>query len=297
MKGKIFDIKRFAVHDGPGIRTTVFLKGCSLHCSWRHNPEGISFNPELQFVEKRCIGCGACTYVCQYGVHEISNSVHVLNRNRCVKCGLCIANCPAGALSQCCSEITAEELADKLLEDRDFYIQSGGGVTFSGGECLCQSDFCAETMRILKGYGIHCAVDTSGNAARNEIDKVLPYADMFLYDIKLMDEDRHIKYTGCTNRFILDNIEYINSRGKEIEVRIPVIPTVNDDMMYEAGDFLKNMKMIKAVKLLKYNNLAGSKYKNLGICNNMPRVKPPADDEIKRLADILKGFRLSVIID
>lgn len=284
MKGVISDIKRFAVHDGDGIRTTVFFKGCSLKCIWCHNPEGISFKPELAYYENKCIGCGECVSVCPNKAHIMTDEGHLFCRDLCVACGRCADECLGSALAFYGKEVTVEELLPILLEDKDFYDTSGGGVTLSGGECLCQADFCAELLKTLKEKGINTAVDTCGFVHKEAIDKVTPYTDTFLYDIKALDEDVHIKCTGHSNKQILENIKYIDSCGKAIEVRIPYVPGFNDNQIDKIAEFLKPMKNIKAVKVLPYHNYAGSKYSALNMENTLPRLLP-SSEEIKFALD------------
>ena len=215
MKATIFEIKRFAVHDGPGIRTTVFFKGCPLKCLWCHNPEGISFQTQTAFYDQKCLGCGIC--------RDPSFTEE---------------NCPSGAKVRYGREVTVAELLSELLQDRDFYETSGGGVTLSGGECLCQADFCAAILEALKKEGIHTAVDTCGFVAKAAIEKVLPYTDIFLYDIKAFDEDVHIRCTGKSNKQILENLAYLDSLGKAVEIRIPYVPGHNADQMAKIATFL-----------------------------------------------------------
>lgn len=278
MKARIFEIKRFAVHDGSGIRTTVFFKGCPLSCVWCHNPEGISFGAQLAFYENKCIGCGECVKACPFAAHRISGGTHTYHADFCRHCGTCAAVCPAGALTLYGEEVTAEELLPRLTEDRDFYDNSGGGVTLSGGECLCQPDFCAELLRRLKSEGIHTAVDTCGAVPRHAIDAVLPYTDIFLYDIKAIDENVHKRCTGLSNRLILDNLQYLVSRDKDIEVRIPYVPGFNDGEVPEIADFLSGLPHITGVRLLPYHNYAGSKYKSLSMKNTLPQILPAKEE-------------------
>ena len=278
-KAFVSDIKRFAVHDGDGIRTTVFLKGCSLECVWCHNPEGLSFKPQLAYYENKCIHCGECVAACPNGAQMILNDVHVFDRERCIGCGVCASKCLGEALTFYGRKVTVEELLPVLLEDKDFYDTSGGGVTISGGECLCQADFCQELLKALKEQGIHTAVDTCGMVTKEALDKVIPYTDIFLYDIKAIDEDVHIKCTGYSNKLIIENIKYLDSLGKTIEVRIPYVPEYNDNQMEKIAEFLKPLQSVKKVKVLPYHNYAGSKYEALGMENSLP-LSLPTEEEI-----------------
>lgn len=256
MTGRIFEVKRFAVHDGPGIRTTVFFKGCPLKCLWCHNPEGISFAPQTAFYANKCIGCGDC---------EKAD----------------FSGCLSDARIIYGEDVTVDELLPRLLEDRDFYETDRGGVTLSGGECLMQADFCTELLKALKKEGIHTAVDTCGFVSKEAFDKVLPYTDIFLYDIKAFDEDVHIQCTGQSNKQILENLTYLDSLGKAIEVRIPYVPEYNADQVEKIAAFLKLLKNVTAVKVLPYHNFAGSKYDALGMVNTLPE-QLPSDEEIQK---------------
>lgn len=280
MKARIFEIKRFAVHDGDGIRTTVFFKGCPLKCVWCHNPEGIDFRPQLAYYENKCIGCGECVGVCPENAHTIENGMHVFDREKCIACGKCADVCLGDALIFYGKEMTVSELLPQLLEDKEFYDNSGGGVTLSGGECLIQADFCAELLKELKSHGIHTAVDTCGFVSRDAIDKVMPYTDIFLYDLKAFDEDVHIKCTGCSNKIILENMKYIDSCNKKTEIRIPYVPDFNSNEIEKLAEFMDGLKNITGVRVLPYHNYAGSKYESLGLKNNLPNLLP-INDEIK----------------
>ena len=262
----ISDIKRFAVHDGDGIRTTVFFKGCPLKCVWCHNPESISYKPQTAFYKNKCIGC-----------------------NECKKENFTVEECLGEAKVFYGKEVTVEELLPVLLEDKDFYCTGGGGVTLSGGECLCQSDFCAELLKVLKENGINTAVDTCGFVSKEAIDMVLPYTDTFLYDIKAIDEDVHIRCTGQSNKLILENLGYIDSFGKAIEIRIPYVPNFNDSQIEKIAKFLKPLKSIKAVKVLPYHNYAGSKYSALNMENTLPEILP-TNEQIKKAEKIIKDI-------
>ena len=277
LKANIFSIKKFAVHDGDGIRTTVFFKGCPLKCVWCHNPEGISFKSQLGFFAHKCISCGECEQACEFGAHIIGGG-HDFLRDKCVSCGRCEDACSNGALILYGKEYSVEQLIPILLEDKDFYDNSGGGVTLSGGECLSQADFCAELLKELKKHGIHTAVDTCGFVSRQVIEKVMPYTDIFLYDLKAFDDDVHIKCTGKSNKLILENLEFIDKSGKSIEIRIPYVPDFNDDQMEKMSRYLKSFKNISKIKVLPYHNYAGSKYSAVNLENSLPKNLPTKDD-------------------
>jgi pyruvate formate lyase activating enzyme len=266
MTATIFEIKRFAVHDGDGIRTTVFFKGCPLCCVWCHNPEGISFEPQEALYEHKCIGCGECK-----------------------KDGFSPANCLGEARVLYGKEITVDELLPLLLEDKDFFENSGGGITLSGGECLMQADFCADLLKSLKQNGIHTAVDTCGFVSKEALNKVIPYTDVFLYDLKAYDEDVHIKCTGRSNRIILENLLYLDSLGKNIEIRIPYVPDYNDGQIEKIANFLKPLKNISKIHILPYHNMAGSKYEALHMKNTLPS-RIPTEEELKKARDVIKSI-------
>lgn len=278
MKARISDIKRFAVHDGDGIRTTVFFKGCSLRCVWCHNPEGISFEPQIAYYENKCIGCGECAGICTHGGHILTDTEHRYNRDTCIGCGTCTTVCLGSAITFYGKEVSVEELLPLLLEDRDFYETSGGGVTLSGGECLMQADFCGELLHRLKEEGIHTAVDTCGFISRTALDAVIPWTDVFLYDLKAFDEDVHIRCTGQSNRLILDNLQYLDSLGAQIEIRIPYVPGYNDNQMDKIAGFVKTLQNVRKVKVLPYHNYAGSKYAALEMENTLPPVLPSEEE-------------------
>lgn len=277
---KIFEIKRFAVHDGDGIRTTVFFKGCPLKCVWCHNPEGIDFHPQISYYENKCIGCGECASVCEHSAHHMVDDIHILDREQCTACGKCAEVCLGTALKFYGKTMTVDELMPLIMEDLEFYENSGGGVTLSGGECLMQADFCAELLEKLRKKGVHTAVDTCGFVPKSAIDKVIPFTNIFLYDIKAFDEDVHIQCTGYSNRQILENLQYLDSCGKKIEIRIPYVPGMNDNQLPKIASLLSTLQNITKVKILPYHNYAGSKYKSLDMENTLPQIVP-SDEEIK----------------
>ena len=302
MKANIFAFKHFAIHDGPGIRTTIFFKGCPLSCLWCHNPEGQNYKSELQFYPQKCIGCNECINVCKTGSHIIDRTNgmmrHLFIRETCNACGNCINNCLGEALKLCGKYYTIEQVIEEVIQDISFYLESGGGITLSGGECLCQADFCSELLQKIKSLGINTAVDTSGYVARGEIDKVIPFTDIFLYDIKHIDPESHRAITGVRNDIIIENLLYLCELHKKVEIRIPIIPSLNDNdqTIYQIGTLLKNHSNIQGVRLLKYNNLASSKYDAIGKMNTLPRIKPPSDAKMMHLKRILEDSGLNVFI-
>lgn len=268
MTGRIFAVKRFAVHDGDGIRTTVFFKGCTLKCVWCHNPEGIGYKPQLAAYTHKCVGCGECLD-CPEGAISLQDGRAVTDRERCTACGRCSEKCIFSARELFGREVEAEALAEELIADRAFFESSGGGVTLSGGECLSQTDFAAELLKTLKEKGINTAVDTCGRVSRETFETVIPYTDSFLYDIKVIDPEVHKRCTGRDNSLILSNFEYLCERKCNIEVRIPFVVGYNDGEIAKIGEFLRG-KPIRKVTVLKYHDLARSKFTSLGMEDTMP---------------------------
>ena len=291
---RYIDVKRFAVHDGPGVRTTLFLKGCSLRCIWCHNPESRRSEPELAIRYPKCTCCGECAKVCS--CHSIVNGVHEFDRAACKACGKCESVCPAGALELFGKTMTVKEAAEKLLEDKIFY-EDGGGITLSGGKPLLQSGFCAELLGRMKAEGIHCAVDTCGNVPWTAFEEVLPVTDMFLYDFKCFDPEKHQRLTGSRNERILENLKKLDSTGKEIEIRMIMVPEHNmaEEDLRAAGKFLAPLKHISAVRLLAYHSLARSKFKAVGHPDTMPDVPSPDAEALEHCAEILRSYSIHVI--
>lgn len=296
LKGRICDMKRFAVHDGDGIRTTVFLKGCPLKCVWCHNPESIDFYPQLAYYENKCIGCGECVMICPGGAHSMTEEgIHVYDRTKCIGCGKCAQVCLGSALTFYGQEVTANELLPLLLEDKEYYDNSDGGVTISGGECLSQATFTKELLRLLKQNGVHTAVDTCGFVTKEVLDQVIPYTDVFLYDLKAVDEQVHIKCTGRPNGQILENLQYLDSKGCKIEVRIPFVPGYNDDQIGQMAQVLSSLQNLTKVRVLPYHNYAGSKYNSLEMKNTLPD-RLPCEEEVAKAQSILKDAGIKIVI-
>lgn len=288
----ITNIKRFAVHDGNGIRTTVFFKGCPLRCVWCHNPETYTAKREIAFYAHKCIGCGECEKVCESGAVSFDNlKTERINRARCTFCGNCAAACPREALEIIGEPKSPEEVFSAVKEDKAFYEESGGGVTLSGGECLLYPEFSEKLLKMLKAEGINTAVDTAGYVKREAISRVMPFTDTFLYDIKAMDENLHIKLTGKSNKIILENLEYINSKHIPTEIRIPFVPEYNKGEIPKIGSFLSKLSCLVGVRLLPYHNYAETKYSSLGIKNTLPKTLP-AEEEINSAKKKLESFGL-----
>ena len=290
MTGKIFEIKRFAVHDGDGIRTTVFFKGCPLNCVWCHNPEALSFQREIAFYSAKCVGCASCIEECSFGALTKDG----YNREKCVHCQKCVDACPTAARDLCGTEYEAQDLADKLLSDEEFFKNGNGGVTLSGGECLSQIEFALELAKILYEKEISVDIDTCGFVKTESLKKIIPYTDVFLYDIKAIDSNVHKRCTGMDNKIILDNLRFLSENGCKIEIRYPLVMGYNDGECERIGRFLKNFKGITKIKVLKYHNYAISKYEALDIKNTMPDTETTYDD-VENAVKILTSLGLNAI--
>lgn len=274
LMGTVFDIQRFSVHDGPGIRTTVFMKGCPLRCRWCHNPEGLSKEKQLQFFKDKCIGCGNC------GEKKTLSDAK---------------NCPSSALTVCGKDVSVDEIIEEILKDKAFY-EPNGGVTFSGGECLIQSDFVALALKEIKGLNIHTAIDTSGFVPFSNIEQTLDFCDLYLYDIKCFDSALHKEFTGVDNRLIIENLKLLSKKAKEIWVRIPLIPNFNDNQkeMEDIASFIKMLDSVKRVTLIPYHTLGVSKYETLGLSYEYSAGEKLKKAKIETFEDIFKARNLEV---
>lgn len=278
MKAVIFDIQRSSFADGPGIRTTVFFKGCNLKCAWCHNPESQDPGTQMMIYKDKCIGCGKCSDVCPN------------NFTACTFCGKCVLICPQSARKICGKEYSADEILSEVIKDKTFYETSEGGVTFSGGECMLQTAFLAEILRKCKENGIHTAVDTAGYVDFTKFEKILPYTDLFLYDIKCFDGAKHREYTGVDNPLILDNLKKLLNLNANIWIRIPVISSVNDTVedMQKIKTFLdRNGKPLK-IELLPYHAMGENKYSALGL--EPKKFTVPGKENIDELKQVFRDY-------
>lgn len=258
----IFNIEDFSVDDGPGLRTVVFFKGCSLHCVWCHNPESISFREQIMIYDEKCIGCGNCVKVCPSGAHTQKDGLHIIDETKCVHCWQCVNECYAGALAKVGEKWTVDRLMERIRRNKPYFDSSAGGVTFSGGECMMQPDALVSLLSLCHAEGIHTAVDTAGNVPWTSFEKVLPFTDLFLYDLKAIDPEVHKKCTGSDNRLILENFRRLYESGASIRVRMPYVPGYNDQELPKVAAFLKDFPEVPC-ELLGYHTLGNSKYKAL----------------------------------
>lgn len=283
--GKIFNIQRFSTHDGPGIRTTVFFKGCNLHCKWCHNPESISLKPQIELCTDLCIGCGECFKACPNHMMAETGE-HIVDRAKCEACGKCTDACYSGAVKLVGEDITVEKLMREILTDKPYFDASkGGGVTFSGGECMIQPEFLAELVAACKKEGIHTAVDTAGNVPWSFFESV--DADMYLYDMKAVDPELHKALTGVDNKLILENLARLSDAGKRIWVRIPYVPGCNDGEIEAMAEALRDIKA-ERVELLAYHRLGEGKYDSLGL-ERGEHIETPSDEVLDTALEILKS--------
>lgn len=294
-RGMVFDIKNYAINDGPGIRTTVFLKGCPLRCWWCHNPESQHPQPQIMFRENRCTQCGDCLPVCPQEALMLNGNL-TLNRARCDDCGDCAEVCVYNALEITGETMTTAQVMAKIARDVPFYDQSGGGVTFSGGEPLLQREFLLDLLRTCKDWDLHTIVDTCGHVPWAALESVLPYTDLFFYDLKMMDSARHQHYTGVPNETILANLRRLAEAGAEVLVRVPLIPGINDDEenLRAAARFLASLPKIWPVEILGYHDIAKAKYEALGMDYKLPDTRPPTEEALARSASCFREAGLRV---
>jgi pyruvate formate lyase activating enzyme len=295
----VFDIKRYAISDGPGIRIVVFLKGCNLNCAWCHNPEGISAKQEWMYVPSRCIGCGTCVSACPNAALTLTTEGIVIDTSLCDLSGTCAAVCPTKAIEMSGSPMTVEEIMNEIEKERIFFEQSGGGVTFSGGEPMMHADFLVRLLDECRARGIHTAVDTAGLVNSEILLKVAQRTDLFLYDLKLMESDPHRRWTGVPNERILENLRVLAESGANINVRIPLVGGVNDDEenTLATARFLAGLPGEKIkVNLLPYHQIAQTKYQKLGRGEEFVQLEEPTTERLQEAIRIFRIYEIEAII-
>ena len=296
--GHIFNIMKYSIHDGPGIRTTVFMKGCPLKCPWCHNPESQKLIPQLMWFPDKCIGCGKCAHICPEKAITMVKGKALLDIKKCNNCGKCAEFCYAEALEMAGKTMTAEEVIIEVEKDRIFYEESGGGLTFSGGEPFAQISFLKKMLILSKDKGIHTAVDTCGYVEKESLIDLSEYIDLFLYDIKIMDDKKHIKYTGVSNKLILDNLKELVKLKKRIFIRIPIISGINDSEkeLKAIIEFLSDSGGFQQINLLPYHNIMTEKYKRLGEDYGLKNIEVPSDKKMNEIANKFQSYGFKAII-
>lgn len=288
LKGYIFNIQRFSIHDGPGIRTAVFFKGCNLSCMWCHNPESLSNYRQVAIHHEKCIGCGMCFKVCPNNAHSINTEgVHKIDRKLCSGCFTCAENCFSETLTGVGTVVDVEGAMRSILTDAPYFSKSKGGVTFSGGECMLQIDFLRALLAECCKHSIHAAIDTAGHVPWSYFERIMDYADLFLYDIKAADSSKHTELTGVGNDIIIENLNRLTKTDKEIIVRVPLIVGLNEQEMDGIANILADFSISK-VELIPYHKLGIGKYAALDIYNGTADIEVPSAEAI---ADAINSFK------
>lgn len=284
----IFNTQRFSIHDGPGIRTVIFFKGCPLHCLWCANPESQLFKPELEVLPKNCIGCGECMKACpENAIYFDENGIHI-RRELCRRCGSCAKECYSKTLKFVGEQMTVEQVVAEIKKDEVFYRNSGGGVTFSGGEPLAQGEFCVEVLKRCRAEGIHTAIETSGYGDKDTFIRMARELDLIFFDIKHSDPEMHKKLTGVSNEVILDNLRSIQPYASEIIVRTPVIPGLNDDRenIARTAAICSELSAVDRWELLPFHNLGEHKYEAIGKAYDKEMFSKPGGEHMHELAEL-----------
>ena len=296
--GEIFDIKKYAIHDGPGIRTTVFFKGCPLSCGWCHNPESLSRTTQRVYRVERCIGCMECVKACPNNALTANENGSKWLAANCAYCKTCARACPSQAVEFIGKTMSIEDVVAEIVKDTLFYDESRGGVTFSGGEPLMQPSFLMELLKACGDLDLHRTVDTCGYADTRTLLKVATHVELFLYDLKHMDPEKHYRYTGVPNEIILTNLKCLSRQGARIIIRLPLIPGINNDgeNIERTGAFLSSLAGVNQVNILPYHRAAEAKYKNLSVKYKAADIERPDRDQLESIAGQLEKYDLQVNI-
>lgn len=287
--GLVYNIQRFSLYDGPGIRTVVFFQGCNLRCLWCHNPESISMDRQLMYHPGKCIGCGACVEICSQHAHSMSSAgAHKLDRNLCVLTFDCVDSCYAEALTVVGKEVDTEYVMQAILTDLPYYVKSGGGVTFSGGESMLQIDFLEDILTKCRENGIHTAVDTAGNVPWSAFERITDVTDLFLFDVKAADNESHKKLTNAPNRLILSNLKRLADTVSKIHIRIPFVPGGNDDEIESIADLIAPLD-VEVVQLLPYHQMGLAKIESIRRGGASEAFEVPEKESIARALKLLRS--------
>ncbi len=288
----VSNIQHFSIHDGPGIRTTVFLQGCNLRCRWCHNPETWKPTVSMQYFSARCTGCGACVAVCPTGANRLEDGKAVMDWGKCTHCMACVEHCPAEARKFEGRDMTIEEIVEVVARDKAYYDRSGGGVTLSGGEPLLNKEMVCQLLTAIRAKGIHTAVETALHVPQSTVEAVRPLVDYFMCDIKAADSDLHKQLVGAENDRVLQNIRYLAESGVPMKLRMPMVPTLNDgeENIRQTAEFLHSLSRIPEFELLKFHNLATGKYDSLGRPYPVGEIIPPDNAQMERYAEAFRRY-------
>jgi pyruvate formate lyase activating enzyme len=294
IKGIVFNIQRYSIDDGPGVRTTVFMKGCPLTCLWCSNPESQCMKPEVTYRYTSCKRCGTCVEVCPEGIITLDDDGVHIDRTKCTLCGECVGNCLPEALQISGKEMTVDEVFKVVKRDADYYEASGGGVTASGGEILAQADFVAELFKRCREAGFHTNADTSGFGDPAALKKILEYADLVFYDLKHMDPAKHMDYTGQTNELILQNLKLVVDSGVPMVIRVPLIPGYNnsDENLHALGKTVAEITRDSVVNILPYHRYGANKYRMIDMTYQLEGVPELTQEELDHAKEIIESYGL-----